>query len=113
MSKDNKKDQERQELFKIIWKIAEEKRCAVDGWDFKQYILGTLFYRFISENLVSYIKGDAGEDYAKLSDNTYIETENTQEIIDIDVLNKQIKETVIKVDSLRKDIDKIMKEVER
>ncbi|MDR1850720.1 MAG: type I restriction-modification system subunit M [Mycoplasmataceae bacterium] len=65
---DNKKDTERQELFKTIWKIAEEQRCAVDGWDFKQYILGTLFYRFISENLVSYIKETDNEEYEKLSD---------------------------------------------
>ncbi len=59
---------QKQELFKTIWKIAEEQRCAVDGWDFKQYILGTLFYRFISENLVSYIKDTDNVDYAKLSD---------------------------------------------
>ena len=53
-----------------IWKIANDVRGAVDGWDFKQYVLGTLFYRFISENFASYIEG--GDDsirYAELPDN--------------------------------------------
>ena len=47
----NKKEQERAELHKTIWKIANELRGSVDGWDFKQYVLGLLFYRFISENI--------------------------------------------------------------
>ena len=69
-----KKEQEREELHKTIWKIATDLRGSVDGWDFKQYVLGLLFYRFISENLVSYINGGevaAGTvdfDYAKISD---------------------------------------------
>ena len=41
-----------------IWKIANDVRGSVDGWDFKQYVLGTLFYRFISENLTNYINAD-------------------------------------------------------
>lgn len=69
----NMKEQQRQELFKIIWRIAEEQRNTVDGWDFKQYILGTLFYRFISENLIHFInvgerKVNKGFDYQNLSD---------------------------------------------
>lgn len=51
----NKKEQERVELHKTIWKIANELRGSVDGWDFKQYVLGLLFYRFISENIENYV----------------------------------------------------------
>ena len=46
---DNKKEQEREELHRAIWAIADELRGAVDGWDFKNYVLGTMFYRYISE----------------------------------------------------------------
>ena len=49
------KEQEREELHKTIWKIANELRGSVDGWDFKQYVLGLLFYRFISENIEYYV----------------------------------------------------------
>lgn len=51
----NKKEQEREKLHKTIWKIANELRGSVDGWDFKQYVLGLLFYRFISENIEHYV----------------------------------------------------------
>lgn len=51
----NKKENEREELHKTIWKIANELRGSVDGWDFKQYVLGLLFYRFISENIENYV----------------------------------------------------------
>lgn len=50
-----KKEQEREEVHKTIWKIANELRGSVDGWDFKQYVLGLLFYRFISENIEHYV----------------------------------------------------------
>ena len=52
------KEQERAELHRAIWQIANDLRGSVDGWDFKQYVLGMLFYRFISENLASYINED-------------------------------------------------------
>lgn len=52
---DSKKEQERDELHRAIWAIADELRGAVDGWDFKNYVLGTMFYRYISENLTNYI----------------------------------------------------------
>lgn len=74
MTIDNKKEQERAELHRTIWGIADDLRGSVDGWDFKQYVLGMLFYRYISENLANYINAgerEAGEsdfDYAKLSD---------------------------------------------
>ncbi|MDP3988778.1 MAG: type I restriction-modification system subunit M [bacterium] len=67
------KEQERSELHRAIWQIANDLRGSVDGWDFKQYVLGMLFYRFISENLTNYINADerrAGKkdfDYASLS----------------------------------------------
>lgn len=71
---DNKKEQERAELHRTIWSIANDLRGSVDGWDFKNYVLVMLFYRYISENLTSYINageheaGDVDFDYAKLSD---------------------------------------------
>ncbi len=67
-------NRERERLHKTIWAIAEELRGAVDGWDFKQYILGIMFYRYISENLADYVNegewkaGDKSFDYAKISD---------------------------------------------
>ena len=71
---DNKKEIERAELHRTIWNIANDLRGSVDGWDFKQYVLGMLFYRYISENLTNYInqyQWEAGEkdfDYADISD---------------------------------------------
>jgi len=71
---DTKKEQEREELHRTIWNIANELRGSVDGWDFKQYVLGMLFYRYISENFRNYINegeieaGNPDFDYAKLSD---------------------------------------------
>ena len=69
------KEAQRAELHKTIWRIANDLRGSVDGWDFKTYVLGMLFYRFISENLTSYLNeqerraGTPDFDYAKLSDN--------------------------------------------
>ena len=61
--------QQRAALQRQIWQIANDVRGAVDGWDFKQYVLGALFYRFISENFASYIEGgDESIEYAKLLD---------------------------------------------
>lgn len=61
--------QQRAELQRRIWAIANDVRGAVDGWDFKQYVLGTLFYRFISENFANHIKGgDDSVNYATLND---------------------------------------------
>ena len=67
-------NKERDELHKSIWSIADDLRGSVDGWDFKQYILGIMFYRYISENITKYINegerkaGDKNFDYATLSD---------------------------------------------
>ena len=74
--------QQRAELQRQIWQIANEVRGSVDGWDFKQYVLGTLFYRFISENFASYIEGgDESVKYAALGD---------------DVITAEIKDDAIK-----------------
>lgn len=73
---------QRAELQSQIWKIANEVRGSVDGWDFKQYVLGTLFYRFISENFSNYIEGgDDSVNYAELDDS---------------VITKEIKDDAIK-----------------
>lgn len=73
---------QRAELQSQIWKIANDVRGSVDGWDFKQYVLGTLFYRFISENFCNFIEnGDDSVNYAALSD---------------DVITKDIKDDAIK-----------------
>ena len=75
---DTKKEQERDELHRAIWAIADELRGAVDGWDFKNYVLGTMFYRYISENLCNYINsgeieaGNTDFDYAKMSDEDFL-----------------------------------------
>ncbi|MDR0752634.1 MAG: type I restriction-modification system subunit M N-terminal domain-containing protein, partial [Mycoplasmataceae bacterium] len=74
------KEYERQELFKTIWKIADEQRGSIDGWDFKQYILTTLFYRFISENLINYINSTSNVDYINMKDED-ISTDAKNEII--------------------------------
>ncbi|SMG63027.1 type I restriction-modification system, M subunit, partial [methanotrophic bacterial endosymbiont of Bathymodiolus sp.] len=66
--------QQRAALQSQIWKIANDVRGSVDGWDFKQYVLGTLFYRFISENFASYIEGgDESIHYSDLTDEVIID----------------------------------------
>lgn len=70
----NAKEAERAELHKTIWRIANDLRGSVDGWDFKSYVLGMLFYRFISENLTAYLNGieraagNTSFDYSKIGD---------------------------------------------
>ncbi len=70
----NRNVREREELHKAIWSIADDLRGSVDGWDFKQYILGIMFYRYISENITNYINegerkaGDKDFHYAQISD---------------------------------------------
>lgn len=76
--------QQRAALQRQIWQIANDVRGAVDGWDFKQYVLGTLFYRFISENFANYIEGgEEGVHYAQMDDSVI-----TDEIIDDAVKTK-------------------------
>lgn len=67
-------ESEREEIHRSIWAIADELRGAVDGWDFKNYVLGAMFYRYISENLTEYINkgekesGDINFNYSVLPD---------------------------------------------
>lgn len=79
---DTKKEQEREELHRAIWAIADDLRGAVDGWDFKSYVLGTMFYRYISENIASYINQgeiDAGNPDFRYEDMSDAETEQARE----------------------------------
>lgn len=64
----NENIDEKAELFKTIWKVANELRGSVDGWDFKAYVLITLFYRFISEDMANYVSEIEGKSYANLDD---------------------------------------------
>ena len=75
----NKKEQERAELHRTIWAIANDLRGSVDGWDFKQYVLGMLFYRYISENLTNYI--NRGEIEARNSDFNYANLSDEDAIV--------------------------------
>ena len=79
---DTKKEQEREELHRAIWAIADDLRGAVDGWDFKSYVLGTMFYRYISENIASYINQgeiDAGNPDFRYEDMPDAEAEQARE----------------------------------
>ena len=73
---DTRKEQERDELHRAIWSIADDLRGSVDGWDFKNYVLGTMFYRYISENFSEYI--DKGEHEAGNTDFRYALMSDTE-----------------------------------
>lgn len=115
---------QRAELHRKIWAIADDVRGAVDGWDFKQYILGILFYRFISENIAEFFNsaeheaGDLEFDYAKLSDE---EAERdfragTVEDKGFFILPSQLFKNVVKTatenESLNKELLEIFKSIE-
>jgi type I restriction enzyme M protein len=119
----NRKEQERAELHRVIWGIANDLRGSVDGWDFKQYVLGILFYRYISENLSNYINidehaaGDKDFDYSKISDE---EAEEAREDLvttkGFFILPSQLFANVRKDapfdDNLNETLDKIFKSIE-
>lgn len=98
---DTKKEQERDELHRAIWAIADELRGAVDGWDFKNCVLGTKFYRYISENLTNYVNigeqeaGNGTFDYAKMTD---AEAEEAREQVLRDEIAKIIAEIDLSAD---------------
>src|SRR5690554_7938744 len=110
---------QRQELQNKIWKIANEVRGSVDGWDFKQFVLGTLFYRFISENFANYMKGgDESINYASLDDSVI-----TAEIKDDAIKTKgyfiypsqlfvNVAKTANNNESLNTDLARIFGEIE-
>lgn len=119
-----KEQQQRAELHRRIWAIADDVRGAVDGWDFKQYILGILFYRFISENISDYFdraEHEAGDEefrYADLSDDDALEDfkPGTVDEKGFFILPSQLFENVIKTaesnDNLNTDLAAIFKEIE-
>lgn len=120
---DNRKETERAELHRTIWKIANDLRGSVDGWDFKQYVLGMLFYRYISENFASYIdKGehDAGNtsfNYAKLSDSDAESARN--ELVTTkgffilpSELFQNVRERAPYDDNLNETLEKVFKNIE-
>ncbi|MDD7766586.1 MULTISPECIES: type I restriction-modification system subunit M [Anaerococcus] len=121
---ENKETIQRSELHRKIWAIADDVRGAVDGWDFKQYILGILFYRFISENITeffNYAEHEAGDlefDYAKISDEEAEEEfrPNTVEDKGFFILPSQLFENVIKNaknnENLNTDLANIFKSIE-
>ena len=112
--------QQRAALQRQIWQIANDVRGSVDGWDFKQYVLGTLFYRFISENFASYIEaGDESINYASLDDSVI-----TDDIKDDAIKTKgyfiypsqlfvNVAKTAHNNESLNTDLARIFGEIER
>lgn len=121
---ENKESLQRQELHRKIWAIADDVRGAVDGWDFKQYILGILFYRFISENITEFFNkaeheaGDLEFDYAKISDEEAEEDFRPDTVEDkgFFILPSQLFENVVKKarenENLNTDLANIFKDIE-
>ncbi len=112
--------QQREMLQRQIWKIANDVRGSVDGWDFKQYVLGTLFYRFISENFKNYIEaGDKNFNYAEFSDNSEILSNVKEDAIKTKgyfIYPSQLFDNVVKNadnnENLNTDLAKISSEIE-
>lgn len=116
----NKKEQERAELHKTIWGIANDLRGSVDGWDFKQYVLGMLFYRYISENFTNYINAGEHEtenkdfDYANLDDELAEETRaDMVETKGFFILPSQLFENVRKNAPYDQDLNETLENVFR
>ena len=121
---ENKEIAQRAELHRKIWQIADNVRGAVDGWDFKQYILGILFYRFISENITEFFNSaehEAGEtdfDYAKITDEEATEDfkKGTVEDKGFFILPSQLFENVVRTandnENLNIDLANIFKSIE-
>ena len=120
---DNKKELERAELHRAIWAIADEMRGSVDGWDFKAYILGMLFYRYISENITNYINkgewesGNNDFNYADLDDS--IAEDVREEMVNVKgffILPSQLFSNVCKVcdkdDNLNETLERIFTAIE-
>ena len=115
---------QRSELHRKIWAIADDVRGAVDGWDFKQYILGILFYRFISENITEFFNsaeheaGDLEFDYAEISDEEAEQDfrPNTVEDKGFFILPSQLFKNIVKTaknnENLNTDLANIFKAIE-
>jgi len=113
-------EDQKKKLQAQIWAIANKVRGAVDGWDFKQYVLGTLFYRFISENFKRYMEaGDESINYAKLSDNVISEgiikdaVKTKGYFIYPSQLFENVVRTAAKNESLNIQLDTIFKSIEK
>lgn len=118
--------QEKQELFKTIWKIADDLRGKVDGWDFKAYVLGTLFYRYLSENITDRINkqerdaGDADFEYASLTDDDINGVEGFREELIKEIgfflypsqLFCNVAENASKDENLNMTLEKVFRSVE-
>ena len=121
----NKESAERKELHRKIWAIADDVRGAVDGWDFKQYILGILFYRFISEHMADYFDraeheaGDLEFHYVELSDQEAEQDfkPGTVEDKGFFILPSQLFENVVKNasqnENLNEDLANIFQDIEK
>ena len=124
LNKGNNETIQRSELHRKIWAIADDVRGAVDGWDFKQYILGILFYRFISENITEFFNsaeheaGDLEFDYAEISDEEAEQDfrPNTVEDKGFFILPSQLFKNVVKTaknnENLNTDLSNIFKAIE-
>lgn len=124
LTKANNERIQRSELHRKIWAIADDVRGAVDGWDFKQYILGILFYRFISENITEFFNsaeheaGDLEFDYAGISDEEAEQDfrPNTVEDKGFFILPSQLFKNVVKTaidnENLNTDLANIFKAIE-
>ncbi len=123
--KENKKEEERAKLHNQIWKIADTLRGAVDGWDFKQYVLVTLFYRFISENITEYINnqeheaGNTDFDYKDIEDSRVLDSDFVNSIIDekgFFIKPSSLFVNVVKNgetnENLNETLDKVFREIE-
>lgn len=122
MNNQNYKTNSKAELFKQIWKILEELRGKVDGWDFKGYVLGFLFYRYISENITKYInenEPDDNFDYSKLEDNKITEKIRKELINEkgFFIYPSQLFKNVLHkanqdIENLNEILDKLFKDIE-
>ncbi|MGL4560468.1 MAG: type I restriction-modification system subunit M, partial [Afipia sp.] len=117
------KEAQRAELHKTIWRIANDLRGSVDGWDFKSYVLGMLFYRFISENLTAYINsgeheaGQADFNYAYLLDSqAELGRQETVSEKGFYVLPselfKNVRERASKDENLNETLERVFKNIE-
>lgn len=119
------KEQERNELHRTIWQIANDLRGTVDGWDFKAYVLGMLFYRYISENITSYLNanekklaGNKDFDYTNFSDEDaeFGRAETIKEkgyfILPSELFQNVFKNAVNNKNNLNETLSKVFKNIE-
>ncbi|SFI55100.1 type I restriction-modification system subunit M [Halpernia frigidisoli] len=112
------KEQERSALHETIWKIANELRGSVDGWDFKSYVLGILFYRFISENLINHINrsewetGSKDFDYAQITDEeAEFGREDTVQEKGFYILPSELFQNIVKHSKNNADLNESLREI--